>query len=141
MTEYLSVIGKLLEEQYGTYSSEDYKIYDIKEEKTISNGVLDVSKANITDLQQQIYKYKNFKIEKFILKILKINENKFDITIFEEISKSRLNKVKILFDSRFELTDWTTFFDRNNQGSNIPVKELISIIRWLQAISRLKAFI
>lgn len=164
--EYIALCQKMLDEQYGN-DEDDYDTVDMNawipseseaKEKMIAasiNGIIDLTKTKKSDIATNLFKCTNLKIGNFSIKITRYSGSPskdgvgltFDISIFEETSKTPSGnpckmtyKVDILKDSRFTGRQWISYFNKYN-GSNIPTSVLVDIIRFLQVVHRLPAFV
>ena len=149
--EFLRLIEKYCAEQYDSleeyFESEhsDLVLSDIVKEMRetkYETGVSDLTNAKMSDIQIKAKSFNNFKIGNFLIKAKRKNE-KLDITIYETINKMDV-KVNVLKDNRFTNASWSKYWIHLNmykEGTKIPPDELASIIKWIQSIQKMSAFI
>ena len=164
--EYLKLCRDLLQDQYGDDGIEDYikpeawmpAESDLKQKLSNpnNNGITDLSSSKKDKIIEAIHKCSNVKVFNFIIKITSYHCQKdtngpftsVNITIYETkrekhlgIHKNLLSKINPNKDTRFENRSWLSYFNTFESGINIPIEEIPDIVRWLQAISKLEAFI
>lgn len=161
---FLDIAKKLTEEQYGednkyecfqdVLDDEAYTLSSpvVMEKQPIFNvnGITDLTKVKSANLATEIKKAGNLQIGKFLIKIKRYagqyeqakNRTGFlDINIFEEKNKIH-KKINVNKDSRFKDVPWSEHFkDEVNAGNQIPFDTVVEIVRWLQVIDKLVAFI
>lgn len=160
--EYLDIIQKLVQDQYGDLIDNYGNIEWIPAEPEIKQKLIKINNTiiNLTDLKnddirKNIILHNNFKIYSYKLKINNCNfvpnfngkQTCFNITIWEEKNKTpNGHPCKIEFpvnlekDSRFNNRPWLKYFSMND-GTNIPLDTILDIIKWLKTTVKLKAFI
>ena len=115
---------------------------------------IDATNLKINDIKSKINKYNQISIGNFLIHIkqheyCEINKlNLYSFYIYENIftlpsgrSCNVLTKIDTLKDIRFKARPWLTYFKRDRMAYQVPENTLIDIIRWLQAICKLLAFI
>lgn len=165
---YLDLCQRLSEQQYD--SIDDSNDYDdiawtpsepeAKKKITQPNAAIsDVTDMPSSDIKKQIFLYNNLKVGKFKIKInrycakpsqegAQININ---LAVWEEKNKTpngmpcRMDcAVNFIKDTRFIGCSWLKYFGNsgnNNSANNVPIDVAYDIVRWLQALRRLSAFI
>lgn len=165
--EYLKIIEEL-PDQYGD-DDEDYIIpedawlpaeSDTKQrmksaEKNIVIDILDFKKAKV---QEALYQYMNFKIGSFLLRIEEYHgvhykdgsgaDLTLDISIWQHQDETTSGlpcnmDIHMDFhnDDRFIKKPWLNYFDSKGHAHNIPIETTANIIRWLQVIQKIPAFL
>lgn len=159
--EYLRLLELYATEQYGSDNPiEDLDAWipaeaPIKEKmKSSFNGCIDLTNCKRENIQDALYRNSNIKIGNFLIRITKHSgyiEDKvnltMDISVWEDkqiVSNKRPCKIacKVNFaqDSRFETRPWTNSF-RSGIGTKIPAETVVDVVKWLQAITRMTAFL
>jgi hypothetical protein len=107
---------------------------------------IDVTNFTRKELESMKKTYHIMKIGYFMMTIKKPNEL-FNIIIYEQVNKTSNGspcnmqyKIRPPYDKRLWKQQWTTKFN-NYIGTNISENELIDIIRTLQIIYKMPAFI
>jgi len=140
-----SSCDKLAEEQNIWYPDNrgSEKLDELKSLKE-KQLIIDATSYSLEEMKNKINSFRNVRIGNFRLQILNINANAMNILIFEEQKKKSANitvKVNPNKDSRFLGRSWVTYFNQFNEGKNIPLEEIPNILKWLQIIHRLPAFL
>lgn len=162
--EYLALCQKLLEEQYDE-ALDDYNIADMewipsesevkkKRDRANTNGVIDLSEMKSNLIKPQLFKCTNLKVGFFKLRIRHCNEEEsddkalFTIEVWEERHKTPNGMpCKIDFpmvfakDSRFKDRPWLKHFQGGSSAYRLPIDTLVEIIRWMQVVKKLSAFL
>jgi hypothetical protein len=130
------------------------------------NGAIDVTKYKKESIKEALYKSTNLQVGDFTLKIERYNgrpgrfesikpiqiDLSMNIAIWERKYKTPTgNPCKMDYrldlhkDNRFVNKPWLTFFANSGLGTgkavDVPVDTVVDIIRWLQALKRLTAFL
>lgn len=167
--EYLDLVTKLVDEQYGK---------EIDTEPVIDRGTLfkhkdDVNKKyretpntntiiNATDYKKEeiktaILRSSNLRIGNFLIKIIKHNYNSddedgmpmtYDLNIYEESAcmylnrpSKRLTKLTPSKDSRMDTRPWCQDFSGSDRSYGMSLDSLLDMTRWLQAMGKMAAFL
>ena len=162
--EYLALCQKLLEEQYDE-ALDDYNIEDMecvpsatvakkKREKANSSGMIDLTDAKSNTIKSQLFKCTNLKVGMFKLRIRTWNDNLdddkmlFSVEVWEERHKTPSGMpCKIDFamnfakDSRFKDRPWLKYFGGGNSAYQMPIDTIVEVIRWMQIVKKLTAFL
>lgn len=113
--------------------------------KINNQQVVDATSYSKEQINKELYNFRNIKIGEFILKITKIDSSKLDISLYEQQSNTKpanfARRVDPSRDNRFENRSWSNYFKNLSMGKNIPKEEIYDIIRWLQALHRMSAFL
>jgi hypothetical protein len=163
--EYLDLVTRLAEQQYG--SLDDIVVGDaewmpseapIKEKmfRAKNEGTIDLTKIKKDQIKDLLFKHNNIKIYDFLIRITfyhgepgKDGANlTVDVSLYNEIHKTPLSgapcKMTVPFsitkDNRFTKRPWLSYFV-NSHGKNIPADTLVEIIRWMQVVKKLPAFL
>jgi hypothetical protein len=163
--EYLDLITALLEQQYGDdldpidYLEEDQmlsKSYIKKIAPATNDKVINLTNIKKDKIKDFLHQYRNIKVGNFSVKISKYssvhggsgsNLVNMDIVIYEDNSKSKMGnrdiirKIDVIKDSRFNQCGWLKHFNQFKIGRNISMDTMADVIRWLQTLERMTAFI
>jgi hypothetical protein len=131
----------------------------VKDKIKISNyhGVIDATKFKKEEIQDALYKCMNIQIGNFLLKIDKYHgfpdthgngsNLTLDIQTWEKKYRTPSGnpcnmdfRVDLSKDDRFANRPWINLFN-GCYGSKVPVETVVEIVRWLQAIKRMTAFL
>jgi|SRR6185436_10169923 len=161
--EYYNLIKSLVDQQYHDTSSDD--VYqetwipaesEIKQKiKSKDKGMVDLTDVKKDKIKDFILKSNTIKVGDFLIKITKSDYTKSDMSdlkmnmcIYEEKTHTQaggnckmLYKLDSTKDSRFSKCNWNSYFNQFKYGNSITIDVLIDIVRWLQAIRKLTAFI
>lgn len=120
---------------------------DLKRQMNIE--AIDASKLSKKDIKNNILKCNNFKIGKYIIKVMKYNYlNKeistLDISLWEQANKMVYRVDPHHLDGMEQCSALKYFNDsgvsKNHTAREIPVDDLVYFIKYLQAINNLAAF-
>lgn len=123
--EYLSIISEFLENLEEPWTPAEPEI-----EKPIPKD----------KINENLFKYKNFKIDNFLIKISNYNNGQFSFSLFEEI-RNISRKVKTSKNGHFQHRDWLRYFHTDGMAKDMPTEKMHQLICWLRAINQLKSFI
>lgn len=119
------------------------------------NGRVNVTKYRKSDIQEALYKTKSVAVDSFLLRINSYHgypspkeaNLSMDITLWETHYKTpsggpckmeyRLNPA---LDKRFANCKWLHYFQESS-ARNVPTETVVEIVRWLQALKRMNAFL
>jgi len=162
--EYLDLIQSLVDQQYDD-AIEDYDIdkmewipaeSEIKKklESLNHHGMIDLTNVKSTKLKEEIKKCANLRVGAFKIALTSIRPNPikgdvgYDLEIREERTKTpsgqpcRVDyRVDLTKDSRFRGRPWLKYFLGNGVASNVPIDSVVEIVRWMQAVKKLTAFL
>lgn len=164
--EYLELCEKLAEQYYN--QDDDYS-QTIPEESWIPaeseakeklkrmlnhNGFIDLTNAKQSQIADKVHTSNNFKIGAFLVKVTKYRvdasgKTHLDAIIYEEklvrnkfFKDTKISvKVDPMKDMRFSSRNWAGYFKVDKKGMNVPIDEFPEIIRWIQAVQKMKAFL
>lgn len=169
--EYLKILQELVDQQYNDTNTQDIEQEDtwiyaespllekIKKSKPNYHGVIDVTNFKRHKIRDALYDYMQFRVGEFLIKIITYQgeSNKkladdakttVNVSLWEKKfttpSGNPCNmdfKLNILKDNRFHGKPWLLLFNSSGSGYNIPITTMIDIIRWMQAIQKLTAFL
>ncbi|CAM6006090.1 unnamed protein product [Sphagnum balticum] len=126
--------------------------------RTVRNGQLDITKYRKEQIKDAIYKVTNLIVGEFLIHITeyhgmkagnKPQESKLNLDIILYRTKYKTEtgqhcnmqfKLDPRTDNRFTGKPWLEMF-AGSRADNIPVDTLVDIIRWLQALKRINAFL
>lgn len=163
--EYFDLVSKLTDEQYDTLDDFPNEINLIssepppkpKKELTIPNGIVDLTTVKKDQIKDLIFKSNTIKVYDFTIRITLFHgesspstgsELTVDVHLYHNIYKTPLSgkpcSMTIPFninkDGRFKGRPWLTYFQGPN-GRNIPIDVLVEIVRWIQVVKKLPAFL
>lgn len=160
---------KLVDEQYDD-AVDDYDIDkmewipsepEIKKNIPQPNtwGTIDLTNVLSTKIKEEILKCANIKVGTFKIRVARFNgvpsqegaKLCMDIEI-KEARKTTPNGVPcgpagveypadVLKDTRFKGRPWLKYFKDGSYAHNVPVDTVVEIVRWLQALKKLTAFL
>jgi hypothetical protein len=123
----------------------------------INSTVIDVLKYRKEQLKDTIYKYMNLKVGEFLIHIRSYNGKPtdkqaepltLDIVVMQEKTKTPSGspckmsyKMDFFQDNRFTGRPWLAHFTSAGYATHIPVETVIDIVKWMQSIYRLSAFL
>lgn len=163
--EYFELLEKLVNQQYddeedSTQSNTGAWIPaepEIKRKLKLkeNNGITDITNVKKDKIKDFIIKSNGFKVGDFLVKFIKSEYQKSDMSdliadiyIYEEKHKTQsgqpcklLVKLDTFKDARFSKCAWNIYFNKFKIGKNVPLNNIIEIARWLQAVRKLTAFI
>lgn len=161
--EYLAMVAKLVDEQYGNdpiefqEPKEPLKVIMRGKERTLPslNLVIDATKYKKEEIKDAVLRAANLRIDNFLIKIIKHNYSDsedgmpmtYNLNIYEESPHIYLNrpskkitKLTPSKDSRMDTRPWLSYFV-GDQAHCVTLDDLLNIIRWLQAIGKMGAFL
>lgn len=152
--EYLRLIEEYVNGQYGDKEDEDIKTFWMPSEpeakskiKPPNFGPDDLTNAKSEMIKMVIKNKTNLRIGPFMIVSTGKYESKTgktisSIYIYEDKPNSMMtNKLDVLKDDRFSSRPWAKLFDSGRRAKNISSDDLFDIVRWLQAVQKLAAFL
>lgn len=152
--EYIQLLEELVKQQYNSEEVENTEeiawapAEPESKKKILTNpGSIDLSLTKKDKLKELILNNKNIIIGSFRVRISRTpltnsQDLLFSVNVYEENKSTKImHKINVLTDNRFENREWKKYFNSFKSGSGIPEDILVDIIRWLQAIYRLAAFL
>ena len=123
-----------------------------------SHGVIDVLKCRKEQIRDAIYKCMNLQVGEFLIHIRSYNGHPKDkqlhgpltlnINVMQERTKTPSGapcKMQYDFDlfqdNRFAGCDWISRFNARGYAQDVPIEIVVDIIRWMQALRRMNAFL
>lgn len=104
----------------------------------------DLTNVKSSEIADKIMKNKYFKIENFSLSLENIAQNSlaehiflYNLKIWEKIDGINY---QIKFDKRFSACDWAKNFTYKG-AEKLKLDTVVEIVRWLQSVEKLKAFL
>lgn len=117
-------------------------------------GSIDATKLKKEGVQQAIQKYQILNIGRFVLtikladKIKQEDKQEYLVSLYETKYVTPLGRpcniqyrVALYKDTRFENRPWLKYFRTYGGSTAIPEATVLDIVRWLQAIIKLPAFL
>lgn len=163
--EYLALCQKLVDQQYDD-AVDDYDISkmewipaesEAKERmiKVNNNGMIDLTHVKSTKIKEEILKCGNLKVGDFKIIISHYNGvpsqegSKLCCSLRVMGHQSRTmngmpcnmdSSVNLKKDNRFNGRPWLKYFS-SSYADNVPIDTIVEIVRWMQAIKKLTAFL
>jgi hypothetical protein len=133
----------------------------MEESRAANNyGSIDILKFKKDQIREALYKATNLKIGEFLLYIRSYhgrpaknkepnyNDLTMNITIYQEKNTTPSGnpgkmqyKMDFFQDSRFSNCLWLSSFDSKGKANNISVETVVNLVKYLQAIQNLTAFL
>jgi len=153
--EYIELLEYLTNHQYDLEEPEKLEekidctpIEPRVKKKLLSNhNLIDLTMVRREKLKDLILDHKNIIVGPFKISITCPRRQLTDTTVFsisiweEEKGSKIIRKVDVQSDDRFGKREWKKYFSKFKTGNNIPEDDLVDIVRWLQAIHKLTAFL
>lgn len=162
--EYLDLINKLLDQQYENDEPEtpDPDSHWMPAESplkdkipiSVQNGVIDLTNAKKDKIKTSLTMAGGFRVDNFLVKVKRRQTNSlpvalvWDIELFEERFKTpsgnpcRMTyRLDVGSDTRFNQCPWVTSFGKGSSARGVSPDVFFDIIRWMQAIKRMTAFL
>lgn len=163
--EYIELCQKLVDQQYNDVI-DDYDFFEIEyipEKPEIKEKIIEVNSSGMIDLihiksdkiKEEILKYGNLKIGDFKIIISHYNEVLSqdgarlccNLKIMKHQSQTMNGMpcnmdvlVNLQKDNRFNGRHWLKYFS-NSFAYNVPIDTVVEMIRWMQCIKKLSAFL
>lgn len=162
--DYIRLLQQLTEQQYDD-AIDDYDINKMewipaeaeikkKLESLNHHGMIDLTTVKSSKLKEEIKKCANLRVGTFKIMLTHIHPNPingdigYDLHIKEECTKTpsgmpcRIDyRADISKDSRFKGRPWLKYFKGEGYASNVPIDTVVEIVRWMQVVKKLSAFI
>lgn len=164
--EYMELCQKLVDQQYDTDAFDDHNIDDIEwmpaespaKEKMLKinhNGMMDLTHVHSSKIREEIFKCGNLKVGDFKIIIdhysgVPSQEGaKLSCSLQVLGHQSRTmngmpcnmdNGIDLKRDNRFNGRPWLKYFT-GSYAYNVPIDTVVDIVRWLQAIKKMTAFL
>lgn len=167
--EYLELCLKLVDEQYDD-AIDEYDISkmewmpaepEIKSRIPEQNtwGTMDLTNVLSTKLKEEILKFSNLKVGTFKIKISRYNgvpsQEGAKLCMDLEVKEAKTHTpngvpcgpggveyaIDLYKDTRFKNRPWLKYFNNSGHAHNVPVDTVVEIVRWLQALKKLTAFL
>jgi hypothetical protein len=155
--EYLELINKILE---GSYSDLEEEKEEVKLEgawipakpnlPAIKPGIIDLTSTKSKDILDSLKKGERFRIGKFTIRLnhsfnrevakIEIWEDKTITTPAGRPFATTVN-ISVKEDDRFTNCSWIKYFTYGYSAFQVPIEVSCEIIRWLQAVTKLAAFL
>lgn len=162
--EYLQLIQQLVDQQYDD-AIDDYDVGKMewipsepeikkKLESLNHSGMIDLTHVKSNLLREEIRKCANLKIGAFKITLTHIRPDPirgsvgYDLKIRETKNQTPSGQpcnveynANLLKDSRFRGRPWLKYFKDGSYASNVPIDTVVDIVRWMQAVKKLTAFL
>ncbi len=162
--EYLELLQKIVDQQYDE-AIDDYDIdkmewvpseSEIKKkiESLNHHGMIDLTNVKSSKIKEEIKKCANLRVGAFKIALTAVHPNPvkgdvgYDLEVREEKTKTpsgmpcRIDyRVDLSKDSRFKGRPWLKYFNSGGCGDNVPIDTVTDIVRWMQAVKKLSAFL
>ena len=125
-----------------------------------NHGIIDVLKYKKEQIQEALYQHVNLRVGEFLIHIDEYHglpsikkmpphaQLTMDIVIMQEKNRTPSGapckmhfKMDFFKDNRFTNKSWISYFTSSGKAHNIPVETVVDIIRWMQALRRMNAFL
>jgi len=122
------------------------------------HGMIDVLNYRKEQIRDAIYKSMNLQVGEFIIHIRRYGGHPkdkqlygplvLDIDVMQEKLKTPSGspckmsyRFDLFQDNRFAKQPWITHFNAGGSARDIPVETVVEIVRWMQALRRMNAFL
>ena len=163
--EYLELIQKFVDQQYDQVDDHNTEKmewipaepeYKKKIHQANTAGMIDLTHVKSTKIKEELLKCTNLKVGNFKVRIKRYNgvpshqgiQMTVDMEVWEERNQTPSGRpCKIDFpmlfykDNRFLGRPWVKYFNQGNFATNVPIDTAVEIVRWLQALKKLTAFL
>lgn len=122
-----------------------------------SHGVFNITHLKKAEIKEKIFKYTNFQIGNFLIRTKKYRGTPdtdkninltFDIEVYERKNQTPTGRqcnmdyrANLKIDDRFATRPWIDLFDDEGRANNISIDDFVNIIRYMQTIKKLSAFL
>ncbi len=162
--EYLELLQTIVDQQYDD-AIDDYDIDKMewvpaeseirkKIESLNHHGMIDLTNVKSSKIKEEIRKCANLRVGNFKIMLTHIHPDPikgdigYDLNIKEERNKTpsgmpcRIDyRMDICKDSRFKGRPWLKYFKGEGYANNVPIDIVVEIVRWMQAVKKLSAFL
>ncbi len=167
--EYLELLSRLVDQQYDD-AIDDYDIDkmewipaepEVKSKIPEPNtwGMIDLTNVLSNKIKEELLKCTNLKIGNFKIRIARYNgvpsQQGAKLCMDLEIKEARTKTpsgmpcgpsgveypADLLKDSRFKGRPWLKYFKDGSYAHNVPIDVVVEIVRWMQALKKLTAFL
>ena len=116
---------------------------------SLNDKIVDLSKTKSSEIKEKIKDCVNIRVEDFLIRSRNSNDDFITFYIYEEKkvtpsgnSCKMSYKINLLKDTRFNKCSWISYVMKydTNTINNMPKEELVNVVRWLQGICKMKAF-
>lgn len=162
--EYLALINKLLDQQYSDDGEKpETENHWIPAESplkdkipfAVQNGVIDLTNAKKDKIKPSLMNAGSFKVDNFLIKVTKrqtqgiVGSNlTLDLEVYEEKFRTpsgnpcRMTyRLDIKNDPRFEQCRCLSNFGGGHYSRNVTSEVFFDLVRWMQALKRMTAFL
>jgi hypothetical protein len=124
-----------------------------------NNGIIDVLRYKKEQIQDALYQHVNLRVGEFLIHVEEYHgrptirkmppqaQLTMDITVMQEKNRTPSGapckmhfKMDFFKDNRFTNKSWISYFTSSGKAHNIPVETVVNIVKYLQAIQNLSAF-
>ena len=157
----LNMMKRLSIEDYEKLTNQQYNLLGDGWDESFGEDIVRIAKkiVDLTNVKKDQIKplligASEIKIDNFIIKVLEKSYDKIDSTIkvnvcifhivnskFDKKQIGVFRKVRILGDNRFIGCVWKDNFDNQSKGKSISIDTMVDIVRHLQSIVRMSAFL
>jgi hypothetical protein len=123
-----------------------------------ANKTINITNFKKDQIQDALYQNTNIQVDNFLIKIQRYNgypdktnqitNLTMDISVYEKQFKTMSGfpcnmdlDLNIHKDNRFIGRTWLSLFNSYNGARNIPASTVVEIVRWMQALKRMTAFL
>lgn len=124
-----------------------------KMKSVVFNGIVDAINLRKEHIKEALGKAKNIQVGSFTLHVSSyygldpLQENTFSFTVYERKTKTPTGqpcsmdlKADLTKDNRFTGRPWLSYF-KGSHARDVPIDTIVDIIRWMQALKKLTAFL
>ena len=162
--EYLELLQKLVDSQYDD-AIEDYNIDDMewipsepeiikKKKKEVNHNVsIDLTNVKARFIEREVHRYGTLKVGDFKIIIFEFNEDpdgyqpscNLKVVVHQSQTMNGFpcnmdTDLNITKDDRFQGRPWLKYFSYN-RADGVPIDTVVEIVRWMQVIKKLTAFL
>jgi hypothetical protein len=122
------------------------------------SSCIDLTTAKKDKISDALYKYHNIKVGEFIIRIEEYHGRPgktgktvnltMDVSVWEEVYRTPSGTpCKMTYrknfhqDNKFDKRPWLNYFSNSGDAHNIPADTVVDVIRWMQALKRMTAFL
>lgn len=165
-SEYLELLSKLVDEQYED-ALDEYDIQkmewmpsepEVKQKihQASTSGMIDLTNVLSSKIKEEILKCTNLKCGVFKIRVSRYNgvpsqqgaKMCLDLEVKEERTQTPSGHpcrvdypMNFHKDTRFKNRPWLKYFNEKGYASNVPIEIVVEIVRWMQAVKKLSAFL
>jgi hypothetical protein len=144
------------DDEFVSDQEEDGLDYLSSQKNNYYEKIIDLTDSNKEKIEFSICNFQNYKIDNFLIKIKKYAASldsssnlMMDVEIYEEIESVAYNseqckilqKIDVPNDLRFNNQHWYIYFNKYKIATRMPLEVLVEMLRWCQALIKMRAFL